>query len=155
MAAFLGQVGRREIDGDSPCRQRQPGSDQRRAHSLAGLGNRLVRQANDSEGRQSWRDLHLNIDGAGLDPLKSYRGNPLYHAAPLESDQLSNNIRRTGMGRPASGTRKSACATLLLDAVPDHCSNVRAAEARDGANARRRGDVDLGEIALDQIDADK
>jgi hypothetical protein len=35
------------------------------------------------ESRQAGRDLHLNIDGAGFDALKSYRGNPLNHAAPL------------------------------------------------------------------------
>ena len=35
VAAFLGQVGGREIDGDAARRQRQPGRDQRRAHPLA------------------------------------------------------------------------------------------------------------------------
>ena len=80
MAAFLGQVGGREIDGDPPRRERQAGGDQRRAHALAGLGHRLVRQADDGKGRQSRRDLHLHVDRAGLDPLKRDGRNPLNHA---------------------------------------------------------------------------
>ena len=52
MAAFLGQVGGRQIDGDAPRRQREARGDQRRAHPLARLGHRLVRQADDGEGRQ-------------------------------------------------------------------------------------------------------
>ena len=80
MAAFLGQIGGREIDGDSPGRQRQPRGDQRRADPLARFGHRLVGQADDGEGRQSRRDLHLHVDRAGLDPLKGDGGNPLNHA---------------------------------------------------------------------------
>jgi len=35
------------------------------------------------ESRQAGGDLHLHVDGAGFDPLKSYGGNTLDHAAPL------------------------------------------------------------------------
>jgi hypothetical protein len=38
------------------------------------------------ESRQAGRDLHLHVDGTGLDPLKSYGGNTLNHAA-LSSDK--------------------------------------------------------------------
>ena len=93
MAAFLRQVGGREIDGDAPRRQRQPGGDQRRAHPLAGLGHRLVGQADDGERRQSRRDLHLHVDGAGLDPLKGYGGNALDHAAPLPQSKVAEGRR--------------------------------------------------------------
>jgi phosphate-selective porin len=51
VAAFLRQVGGREVDGDAPGRQRQPRGDQRRAHALAGLGDGLVRQAHHVERR--------------------------------------------------------------------------------------------------------
>ena len=47
MAAFLGQVGGREVDGDAPGRQRQAGGDQRGADALFGLRDRFVRQADD------------------------------------------------------------------------------------------------------------
>ncbi len=50
VAAFLRQVGGREIDGDAARRQREAGGDQRGAHALAGLGHRLVGQADDVEG---------------------------------------------------------------------------------------------------------
>ena len=83
MAAFLRQVRGREIDGDPARRQRQPRGDQRRAHPLARLRHRLVGQADDGERRQPGRDLHLHVDGAGLDPLKGYGGNALDQMLPL------------------------------------------------------------------------
>jgi hypothetical protein len=85
MAAFLGQIGRREVDRDPPRRQRQPRGDQRRAHPLAGFGDGLVRQSDNGKRRQPKCDLHLHVDAAGLDALKSHGGNPLDHAAPLRS----------------------------------------------------------------------
>lgn len=80
MAALLGQVGRRQIDDDPARRQRQTRGDQRRAHPLARLRHRLVRQADDGERRQARRNLHLHVDRAGLDPLKGDGRNPLNHA---------------------------------------------------------------------------
>ncbi len=82
MAAFLRQIGRREVDRDPPRGQRQPRGNQRRAHPLARLGNRLVREADDGKRRQAGRDLNLHVDRAGLDPLKGYGRNPRNHAAP-------------------------------------------------------------------------
>ena len=82
VAAFLGQVGGREIDGDAARRQREPGGDQRAAHPLARLGHRLVGEADDVEGRQSGRDLHLHVDRARLDALERDRGDPLDHRMP-------------------------------------------------------------------------
>jgi len=55
VAAFLRQVGRREIDGDALRRQREADGGQRRAHPLAAFANRLVRQADDGEGRHPAR----------------------------------------------------------------------------------------------------
>jgi len=81
VTALLRQIGWREIDRDSPRRQCETRGDQRRANPFAGLGDRLVGQSDDGESRQAGRDLHLHVDGAGFDPLKSYGGNPLNHAA--------------------------------------------------------------------------
>jgi len=81
MAAFLRQIGGREVDRDSPRRQRETRGDQCRPHPLARLRHRLVGQADDGESRQARRDLDLHIDRAGLDPLKRHRGNALDHAA--------------------------------------------------------------------------
>ena len=79
VAAFLGKIGRREIDGDAAGGEREAGGNQGRAHALLGFGNRLVWQADDVEGRQSRRDLHLHVDGPGLDALERHRRHPLDH----------------------------------------------------------------------------
>ncbi len=44
MAAFLRQIGRSQIDGDSARRQRQPGGDQRTTNALPRLGDRPYRR---------------------------------------------------------------------------------------------------------------
>jgi hypothetical protein len=64
MAAFLRQIGGREIDGDALRRQRETGGDQRRAHALARFGYGLVRKTDDVEGGKARRDLHLHVDRA-------------------------------------------------------------------------------------------
>jgi hypothetical protein len=77
MAAFLGQIGGREIDGDAARRQREPGGDQRRAHPFVRLGNRFVGQADDGEGRHAGRHLDLDVDRARLDAFERNRGDAL------------------------------------------------------------------------------
>ena len=37
----------------------------------------------NGERRQPGRDLHLHVDGSGLDPLKGYGGNALDQMVPL------------------------------------------------------------------------
>ena len=44
---------------------------------------------------------------------------------------------------------------LGLDRVPDRHGEIGAAEPLDRADAGRRGDVDLGQIAVDHVDADE
>src|SRR5262249_33824723 len=44
---------------------------------------------------------------------------------------------------------------LRLDLVPDHGRHVRAAEIFHRADAGRRGDVDLGEVTVNHVDADE
>ena len=110
----------------------------RRPHSLASLGNRLVRQANDGEGRQSRRNLHLNIDRAGLDPLKSYGGNPLYHAAPLPQPMV---VESGALGKNISGTDGQACfwqAKISLRRASSQCCprSLQQCPARRGARWR-------------------
>src|ERR1700745_4293802 len=51
--------------------------------------------------------------------------------------------------------RKSRLAALVLDHVPDPRRDVRAAQPRNGADAGGRGDVDLGQVAVDHVDADE
>ena len=89
MAAFLGQVGGREIDGDPARRQRQAGRDQGGAHALARFGYRLVGKPHHVEGGQSGRDLDLDIDGARLDAFKRDRRDPLDHDRPCLGQRLA------------------------------------------------------------------
>jgi hypothetical protein len=48
-------------------------------HALTTLGDGLVGQADDGEGRHARADLHLHIDAARLDPLESDRRDPREH----------------------------------------------------------------------------
>jgi hypothetical protein len=68
----------------------------RRAGSaFLGLGHRLVGQADDVEGRQAGRDLHLHVDRAGLDALERHRADPLDHAvAPQPRPRLAELCSR-------------------------------------------------------------
>jgi hypothetical protein len=81
LEAFLGKVGRREIDRDATGGERKPGGNERRAHPLARLGHGLVRKADDMECGQAGRHLDLDIDRAGLDTLERYRCDPLDHVS--------------------------------------------------------------------------
>ena len=83
MAFLLENVGRREVDGNALGRQRQADGDERGAHALARFGDRLVGQANDGEGRQPGRGLHLDIDVKHLDALKRDGTYVRNHASPL------------------------------------------------------------------------
>jgi hypothetical protein len=73
MAALFRQIGRGEVDGDALRRQREPDRVQRAAHPLFAFSHRLVRQSDNGEVRQPRPDLHLDVDGARLDPLESDR----------------------------------------------------------------------------------
>jgi hypothetical protein len=46
-------------------------------------------------------DLHLHVDGPGLDPLKGYGGNVLDHAAPLPRSRV---MEGGGDGKNIKGT---------------------------------------------------
>jgi hypothetical protein len=63
--------------------------------------------ANLCESGQSGRDLHLHVNGAGLDPLKGYGGYALDHAAPLPQRKLKQSIDKhkniKGTWKRASG----------------------------------------------------
>ena len=87
MAAFLEDVGRREVYRDAARRQRETERRQRGAHPLARLGDRLVRQADDREGRQPRGNRHLGFDVDDLDPEKRHGADPRHHvpAPPLRA----------------------------------------------------------------------
>jgi hypothetical protein len=83
VAAFLGQIGRRQVDGDAPGRQRQADGAQGGAHPLARFGDRLVGQADHGERRQPGDQMHLDIDVDHIDALKCHGVDAGDHAVTL------------------------------------------------------------------------
>jgi hypothetical protein len=75
----------------------------------------------------------------------------------LQAGKKNNilKIARQKLVRCIAKRRKLFSAPLLLDRVPDHRRHIRPAQPRDGADAGGRGDVDLGEVADDHVDADE
>ena len=73
MRALLRQVGAREVDGDPPRGQRDRERRHGRPHPFPRLGNRLVGQAHDGEGRQPGGHRALDFHQPRLDPLKCDR----------------------------------------------------------------------------------
>ncbi len=80
LAAFLRQVGRRQVHRHVLVGQAEADGVQRVAHALGAFGHRLVGQSDDDEGVPAGRDAHLHLDGAGLDADESERGNLPVHA---------------------------------------------------------------------------
>ena len=80
MAAFLREVGGRQVHGDAFGRQCEPDGVQRPADPLAALGHGLVGEADNGEGWHAGADLHLDVHGAGLDAFKGDRGDAREHA---------------------------------------------------------------------------
>ena len=72
VAAFLGQISRRQIDRDALRRKRQAKCPQRCPHPLAALAHRLVGKADDGEGDGPRRDHDLDVDGQDVDALESH-----------------------------------------------------------------------------------
>jgi hypothetical protein len=67
---------------------RRAGSAKPEATSAARTRSRASDgQSHDVEGRQPRRDLHLDIDGTGLDALKRYGSDALDHAAPARGQE--------------------------------------------------------------------
>src|SRR5579871_4125446 len=71
----------------------------------------------------------------------------------------TRNTSRAPAARRRGCTAEPSCRSprgaLRLDLVPDQRRDVRAAEILDRADAGWRGDVDLGEIVADHVDADE
>ena len=82
VAALLWHVGRRQVHGDALGRQREARGDQRRADPLTRFAHGLVAEADDREGDRPRRDLHLDINRPGLDPLEGHRRYARNHLRP-------------------------------------------------------------------------
>ena len=88
MAALLGEVGRREVDGDALRRQGKAERTERRAHPLATFAHRLVGQPDHGKGDVARRHQDLHIDRQDVDALERDGPNLCLHVrAPLFSGE--------------------------------------------------------------------
>lgn len=85
VAAFLGQIGGREIDGQPFPRQREAHGKECRSHPLAALHHRLVGEAHDIELNLARQKLRLDIDRHSLDALEGDRRCMRRHESPRVS----------------------------------------------------------------------
>ncbi len=71
VAAFLRQIGRREVHGDALVWQRKPDGGQRGTHALLAFAHRFVAKANDVEQpAAALADMDLHVHLARLDALE-------------------------------------------------------------------------------------
>ncbi len=82
VAAFLGEVGRGEIDGEPLARQRQAHGKERRPDPLAAFHHRLVGEAHNIELDLARQELGLDIDRHSLDALEGDRRCMRRHESP-------------------------------------------------------------------------
>ena len=82
VAAFLGQIRRREIDGHVLVRKPEPHGMQRIAHPLAAFGNGFIGETDDHERRRTGRDPHLHFHRARFDADERQRRDGAIHARP-------------------------------------------------------------------------
>jgi len=80
VAALLGEVGRREVDGDALRRQGKAEGAESSAHALAAFAHRLVCQADHDEGKLARRHQHLHVDRQHVDALESHAAHLCLHA---------------------------------------------------------------------------
>jgi hypothetical protein len=75
VASFLGQIGRREIDGDALIGKRQSDRGERSADAFPAFAHRLVGKAYDVENARAAAiaDMDLNVHLAGFDTLERNR----------------------------------------------------------------------------------
>ncbi len=64
--AFLGEIGRCEVDGDAAGGEIESGVLQRRAHAVARLAYLRLRQTDDREARQTVTQVHLDGHQGGF-----------------------------------------------------------------------------------------
>ena len=80
MTAFLGHVGRGEIDRDALGRQPEADGMERSANPFAAFSDRLVAKPDNGKDRRAAGHMDLHVDGPCLHPLKRNRLDPRDHA---------------------------------------------------------------------------
>ncbi len=120
--AGLAQVGRREVRGDAPGREVEPGVRDRGAHPLPRLPHGRVSESDDREGREAGPEVHLDADRSRLDPVDGEGG---------DAGEHERHARRRRVPRgPASVTSRRR---------PAHAAPARRRPAADSSHGARPG----------------
>jgi hypothetical protein len=82
LAAFLRQVGRRQVHRHVLVGKAEADGVQRVAHALGAFRHRLIGKPDDDERRFARRDAHLHLDGSRLDTDESEGGDLAVHVPP-------------------------------------------------------------------------
>ena len=88
--AGLAHVGRREVDRDAVRRKLEAGVADRAPHAVAALAHAGVGQADHREDRHAERDVHLDVDRAGLDAEERRRPQTGEHAGARVQERVSD-----------------------------------------------------------------
>ena len=91
MAAFLDDIGRREVDDDAPGRQRQADRGQGGADPFPRLRHRLVRQADDDERGQPAHHLDLHLDVENVDTVERDGVDARNHGGSITNSSATYN----------------------------------------------------------------
>src|SRR5581483_2672254 len=97
--ADLAQAGRRQVHRDPLVRPPQPGTDEGRPHTVAGLAAGRVGQPDEREARDADGHVHLDGDGMTVHPEQRGRRNARQHDSLLTG---STNVRWAVPRRPTS-----------------------------------------------------
>lgn len=128
-AAFLGQVRRRQVDGDVALRELEAGVEQRGAHAVLALAHGGLGQADDGKAGQAGAEVDLDGDGGGFQPQLCARAH---------DGERHPCLLRPGRGAAAEGGRGDR-ASRGPAAAPVGAAGGRAKQAGAGGGNRPAG----------------
>ena len=131
--AFLGQVGRGEVDGDDLRRKRETDRGEGGANAFAAFRDGLVGKADHGKARQARGQLHLDLDGTRLEPEIGDGGNDGDHQDAARYALLSqDNCPPSFGGRDASAGQGQGKGRY---SAASSCANSSAARKRSASSA--------------------
>ncbi len=86
MTAFLGQICRRQVDGNPPGWQRQADGRQGRTYTLLAFSHGLVAKADDGKCDDARGHVDLNVHRHGFHALEGHSGHARHHAPASRND---------------------------------------------------------------------
>ena len=139
--ALLAQIRGREVDRDARRRQIVAAVRERAAHAHPALAHRGLRQPDDVERRQAARDVHLDVDGPGLDTEQRRAASTRDHTV---TESRRRAVRAGAVVRGKSGSSPGGAWRPPAARHPPRTLGLlpgeqRQHEARAGEHAREEG----------------